>query len=45
MYTEPEMMEIFGRLAKIYLESYPADKESIERFGRWVYAQYGYKND
>jgi len=42
-YTEPEIFEIVNRLAKSYLESYPEDKEGLERFLRWAHAQYGYK--
>ena len=43
-YTEPEMIETFNRLSKIYLESYPDDKESVDRFLRWILTQYGYKH-
>lgn len=41
-YTEPQLIETLNRLIKIYLESYPDDKEGLERFCRWAYAQYGY---
>jgi hypothetical protein len=41
-YTEPEVFEIINRLARIYLESYPSDREGLERFLRWAYLQYGY---
>ena len=41
-YTEPQMFETVGRLARIYLESYPDDREGLERFLRWAYTQYGY---
>ena len=41
-YTEPEMFQAFDRLVRIYLESYPDDKEELLRFMRWAYAQYGY---
>lgn len=41
-YTEPEMFQIFNRLIRIYLESYPDDKEELLRFMRWSYTQYGY---
>lgn len=41
-YTEPQLIETLNRLIKIYLENYPDDKEDLERFCRWVYAQYGY---
>ena len=42
-YTEPEIFEMINRLAKIYLESYPEDREGLERFLRWAHYQYGYK--
>jgi hypothetical protein len=42
-YTEPQIFEIVNRLVKIYLESYPEDKEGLERFLRWAHTQYGYK--
>lgn len=41
-YSEPEMFEALRRLVRIYLESYPNDREELERFLRWTYAQYGY---
>jgi hypothetical protein len=41
-YTEPQIFETINRLARIYLESYPDDKEGLERFLRWAHAQYGY---
>jgi hypothetical protein len=41
-YTEPQIIETLNRLKRIYLESYPDDKEELERFLRWVHAQYGY---
>jgi len=44
-YTDKEMFEVFQRLARIYLESYPDDKTEIERFLRWSYHQYGYVYD
>lgn len=43
MYTEPQMFDIVARLAKIYSESYPQDKEGLERFLRWAHTQYGYE--
>lgn len=43
MYTEPQMFDIVTRLAKIYSESYPQDKEGLERFLRWAHTQYGYE--
>ena len=42
-YTEPEIFEIVNRLTRVYLESYPNDREDLERFLRWAHAQYGYK--
>lgn len=42
-YTEPEMFEVMNRLVRIYLESYPDDRQGVERFLRWAYNQYGYK--
>ena len=44
-YTEPEVFEIINRLSRIYLESYPDDREGLERFLRWAYLQYGYAYD
>jgi hypothetical protein len=44
MYTEPEMLTTVQRLIRIYLESYPDDKESLERFLTWALSQYGYKH-
>ena len=42
-YTEPQLFENLTRLVKIYLESYPEDREGLERFLRWAHTQYGYK--
>jgi hypothetical protein len=44
-YTESEMFNVLQRLMRIYLESYPNDKESLERFMRWAFSQYGYRYD
>jgi len=44
MYTESEMIDTVNRLIRIYLESYPDDQESLERFLQWVYSQYGYEH-
>ncbi len=44
MYTESEMLETVNRLIKIYLESYPNDQQSLERFVKWIYSQYGYEH-
>jgi hypothetical protein len=43
MYTEPEVIQTIDRLAKIFLESYPDNKQSIDLFIRWIYSQYGYQ--
>ena len=43
-YTEPEMFELLRRLARLYAESYPADREQLERFLRWAHTQYGYEH-
>lgn len=42
-YTEPQVFETLSRLARIYLEGYPDDKEALERFLRWAHLQYGYE--
>ena len=44
-YSEPEMFQVLQRLMRIYLESYPDDRESVERFMRWAFSQYGYIYD
>ena len=41
-YTEPQMFENLSRLARFYFESFPDDKEQVERFLRWAHSQYGY---
>jgi hypothetical protein len=41
-YTETEMFESLRRMTRIYLESYPEDREGLERFLRWAHTQYGY---
>jgi hypothetical protein len=43
-YSEPQMFETLRRLARIYLESYPDDEESLQRFLRWAHQQYGYRD-
>lgn len=43
MYTEPEIIQTVDRLARIFLESYPENKQEIEQFLRWIYSQYGYQ--
>jgi hypothetical protein len=42
-YTELQMFENLNRLVRIYLESYPDDKEGLERFLCWAHSQYGYE--
>jgi hypothetical protein len=42
MYTEPQVFETLNRLARIYLESYPDDRQGLERFLNWAHSQYGY---
>ena len=42
MYTEPQLFETLARLVRIYAESYPDDREGLERFLQWAHAQYGY---
>jgi hypothetical protein len=41
-YTEPQMFDELNRMVRIYLESYPDDREGLERFLRWAHIQYGY---
>lgn len=41
-YTEAQMMENLNRMVQIYLESFPDDREGLERFIRWVNTQWGY---
>jgi hypothetical protein len=41
-YSEPQIFETLNRLIRIYSESYPDDREGLERFSRWVHSQYGY---
>lgn len=42
-YTESEIFEMLNRMVRIYLESYPNDQESLDRFLRWAHSQYGYE--
>ena len=41
-YSESEMFESLRRMTRIYTESYPEDREQLERFLRWAHSQYGY---
>lgn len=42
MYTEPQVFEMLNRMVRIYIESYPEDRDGLERFLRWAHHQYGY---
>lgn len=42
MYTEPQVFEMLNRMVRIYVESYPNDRDALERFLRWACSQYGY---
>jgi hypothetical protein len=44
MVTESQMIEHLRRMTAIYLESYPDDRESIERFMRWTLKAWGYED-
>jgi hypothetical protein len=44
-YSETEMFESLRRMARIYLESFPEDREGLERFLRWAHTQFGYTYD
>jgi len=44
MFNEPELISAIKRMVAIYLESYPADKEELERFQAWVLRQWGYQD-
>jgi len=44
MFKETDLIALIKRMANIYLESYPDDREAIERFVRWVLQQWGYKD-
>jgi hypothetical protein len=41
-YSENEVFESLRRMVRIYLESYPEDREGLERFMRWTHTQFGY---
>lgn len=45
MYSETQLFEVLRRLMRIYLESYPDDREAVDRFVRWAHSQYGYRHD
>jgi len=44
MFKEPEMISAIKRMVAVYLESYPNDREVIERFQRWIFHIWGYKD-
>lgn len=44
MYKEPEMIQLIQRMIALYLESYPDDREQVERFQRWVLKAWGYED-
>lgn len=44
MFKETDLIALIKRMSNIYLESYPDDREQIERFVRWVLQQWGYKD-
>ena len=44
MYKEPELIKLIKRMIAMYLESYPDDKEQLERFQRWVLRAWGYQD-
>jgi hypothetical protein len=44
MYREPELIKLIKRMIAMYLESYPDDKEQLERFQRWVLRAWGYQD-
>jgi hypothetical protein len=44
MYKEPELIKLVKRMIALYLESYPDDKEQLERFQRWVLKAWGYED-
>lgn len=43
-YSETELINLMKRMIAIYLESYPDDKEGLERFQRWMLQQWGYRD-
>lgn len=44
MFKEPELIALIKRMVRIYLESYPDDRESLERFLKWVLKAWGYND-
>ena len=44
MFKEPELIQLIKRMIAMYLESYPDDREQLERFQRWVLNAWGYED-
>ena len=44
MFKEPELIGLIRRMINIYLESYPDDREQMERFLCWVLKAWGYED-
>lgn len=44
MFKEPELIKLIKRMVAMYLESYPDDREQLERFLRWVLNAWGYRD-
>lgn len=42
-YTETQVFELMRRLTRIYLESFPNDREQLERYLKWAHRQFGYE--
>ena len=45
MFKEPELINLIRRMIAMYLESYPEDKEQLDRFQRWVLNAWGYTDE
>jgi hypothetical protein len=43
-YTEPELIQTIARMTRLYAESYPEDRDAVERFRAWVMSQWGYRD-
>jgi hypothetical protein len=44
MFKEPELIQLIQRMVALYLESYPDDREQVERFQRWILKAWGYED-
>lgn len=44
MFKEPELIQLIQRMVALYLESYPDDREQVERFQRWILKAWGYQD-